>query len=61
MINIQLNNNTPILSSELIEKAKKELVSIDYPTTKNENWKYTRVTKISKKDFTITWRGYCIK
>ena len=54
MKNIQLNNNTPILSSELIEKAKKELLSIDYPTTKNENWKYTRVTKISKKDFTIS-------
>ena len=54
MKNIQLNNNIPILSSELIEKATKELVSIDYPTTKNENWKYTRVTKISKKDFTIS-------
>ena len=54
MKNIQLNNNTPILSSELIEKARKELASIEYPTTKNENWKYTRVTKISKKDFTVS-------
>ena len=53
MKNIQLNNNIPILSSELIEKARQELVNIDYPTTKNESWKYTRVTKISKKDFAI--------
>jgi Fe-S cluster assembly protein SufD len=35
------------------DAARKALESIDFPTTRNEHWKYTRLTKISKQHFNI--------
>ncbi len=42
-----------VLPVNLVEKAKNILNNIEYPTTRNEHWKYTRLTKISKKNFSI--------
>ena len=37
----------------LREEAKKELESLDFPTSKDEYWKYTRVGKIVNKQYSI--------
>lgn len=39
-------------SSETLENATTLINTMDFPTTRVENWKYTRVTKISNKTFT---------
>ncbi|MFT5581379.1 MAG: Fe-S cluster assembly protein SufD [Psychromonas sp.] len=44
--------STLSFSQESINKAKDQFETIEFPTTRNESWKYTRVTKISKKNFT---------
>jgi Fe-S cluster assembly protein SufD len=44
--------STLSFSPESINKAKDQFETIEFPTTRNESWKYTRVTKISKKNFT---------
>ncbi|MFT7343995.1 MAG: Fe-S cluster assembly protein SufD [Lentimonas sp.] len=44
--------STLSFSQESINKAKDQFETIEFPTTRNESWKYTRVTKISKKSFT---------
>jgi len=38
-------------SNAILSEAKKTLENTPFPTTRNEAWKYTRVTKISKSEF----------
>jgi len=38
-------------SNELKSNAESTLEHTDFPTTRNENWKYTRVAKLGKIDF----------
>lgn len=42
-----------VLAPELKTEALRVLESIDFPTTKTEAWKYTRLGKISNKEFAI--------
>jgi Fe-S cluster assembly protein SufD len=44
-------------SNTLQKAAYDELVQLDFPTTKNEYWKYTRVGKIANSTFNITKPG----
>lgn len=39
--------------AELRKKAKANLSTLDFPSVKDEDWKYTRVAKLSKKSFAI--------
>jgi Fe-S cluster assembly protein SufD len=39
--------------AELRKKAKADLSTLDFPTAKDEDWKYTRVAKLSKRSFAI--------
>jgi len=50
---IESGNFQSVLPKNLVEKASEILKEIEYPTTRNEHWKYTRLTKISKKNFVI--------
>ncbi|MBI2258915.1 MAG: Fe-S cluster assembly protein SufD [Flavobacteriia bacterium] len=61
-IDINNSNQAFILSAELRSKAAQIIASTDFPTTKTEAWKYTRVTKIKNTKFKILadfplWRG----
>lgn len=47
-----LNRTTLSFSEQSIVSAEATLANFDFPTTRNERWKYTRVTKISNKSFT---------
>lgn len=40
------------ISDEIKSIAEATLINTDFPTTRNENWKYTRVSKLGKIDFT---------
>lgn len=54
--NFELNNwseSAAVLETSLREKARKVLTEIDYPITRQEAWKYTRVAKLKKKNFEI--------
>ncbi len=48
-----ITNKNEIGFAELRKKAKADLSTLDFPTVKDEDWKYTRVTKLSKKSFAI--------
>jgi Fe-S cluster assembly protein SufD len=50
---IELNhtNQDSIFSKNLIEKAKHVLETTDFPTSRTEAWKYTRVAKIKNGEF----------
>lgn len=50
---IKTNGFEGILPVKSKEKAKKILDSIQFPTTRTEAWKYTRLGKISNKNFAI--------
>lgn len=53
-IDIVNHNGFPgILPTELKNKANAILETIQFPTTRTEAWKYTRLTKISNKRFTV--------
>ena len=45
------SNQDSIFSKNLIEKAKHVLETTDFPTSRTEAWKYTRVAKIKNTDF----------
>jgi hypothetical protein len=42
-----------ILSEQLREKANSVLEEIDFPTSRTDAWKYTRVAKIKNTKFSI--------
>lgn len=46
-------NNSETGFPELRKKAKADISTLDFPTLKDEDWKYTRVAKLSKKSFAI--------
>ena len=46
-------SNEPQFANNLRKKAKTALVELDFPTSKTEYWKYTRVGKIINKNYTI--------
>jgi Fe-S cluster assembly protein SufD len=50
-----LNSNgfEGVLADELKIKALKVLETLDFPTSRDEAWKYTRLGKISNKKFTV--------
>lgn len=50
----KLSKSGGVLQDDYREKAFKILDSIDFPTTKIEEWKYTRVGKIAKGDFSMS-------
>lgn len=45
-------NNEPTFAQEFRNNAKEALTNLDFPTTKEEYWKYTRVGKIINKTYT---------
>jgi Fe-S cluster assembly protein SufD len=52
----QLNAHSSALSGafpSLTEAARESLTELDFPTTRQENWKYTRTTKLSAENWTI--------
>jgi Fe-S cluster assembly protein SufD len=52
----QLNAHSSALSGAfpaLTEAAREALTELDFPTTRQENWKYTRTTKLSAENWTI--------
>lgn len=44
---------TLAFNAEVLASAEKTLGTLDFPTTRVERWKYTRVTKISNKTFEL--------
>ncbi len=50
---INTNGYTGVLAAEQKQKASKILETIQFPTTRTEAWKYTRLGKISNKKFSI--------
>ncbi len=50
---IQTGFEKGIIDEVSSQEALSKLNTLDFPTTRVEAWKYTRVTKISKKDFSI--------
>lgn len=50
---VNAGNFQGVLAPELKAEALQVLATIDFPTTKTEAWKYTRLGKISNKEFTI--------
>jgi Fe-S cluster assembly protein SufD len=46
-------SNEPQFATELRAKSKSALAELDFPTSKTEYWKYTRVGKIINKNYTI--------
>lgn len=50
---IQTGYEKGIIDEVSSQEALSKLNTLDFPTTRVEAWKYTRVTKISKKDFSI--------
>jgi Fe-S cluster assembly protein SufD len=46
-------SNEPQFATELRTKSKSVLAELDFPTSKTEYWKYTRVGKIINKNYTI--------
>lgn len=49
-----LSKTTLNIDTNAIAAAEKALATLDFPTTRQEDWKYTRVTKISNKSFNAT-------
>ena len=47
----KLNKTSVALPNALINEAHSILASLELPTTRNEAWKYTRVAKLGKIDF----------
>lgn len=45
-----VETNLP-LSEEILNKSKEVLENYDFPTTRDEQWKYTRLTKLSQVSF----------
>lgn len=54
---IKTNGFEGVLPSTSRENAKAILESIQFPTTRTEAWKYTRLGKISNKNFTIAQKS----
>ncbi len=50
----RLSKTTLNLDTNVITAAEHALATLDFPTTRQEDWKYTRVTKISNKSFNAT-------
>ncbi len=50
---IDTNGFVGVLAADYKQKASKVLDTIQFPTTRTEAWKYTRLGKISNKKFTI--------
>ena len=44
-------SNEPQFSQDLRSKAKTALADLEFPTSKTEYWKYTRIGKIINKDY----------
>ena len=50
---INVNGFESVLNDNLKTKAAEVLETIQFPTTRTEAWKYTRLTKISKNQFNV--------
>jgi Fe-S cluster assembly protein SufD len=50
---INANGFESVLNDNLKTKASEVLETIQFPTTRTEAWKYTRLTKISKNQFNV--------
>lgn len=50
---VKTNGFEGVLPEKLIKKASSVLETIQFPTTRTEAWKYTRLSKISNKKFSI--------
>lgn len=50
---VKTNGFEGVLPEKLIKKASSVLETIQFPTTRTEAWKYTRLGKISNKKFSI--------
>lgn len=46
-----LTKTTLGINGDVLAAAQQTLVTLDFPTTRNERWKYTRVNKIANKSF----------
>lgn len=60
-IDISSSSKTFLLSEDLRSKAAKTIASTDFPTSRTEAWKYTRVAKIKNSVFKILDTKHKIK